>query len=196
MPAETLSDKDAGAMLEQGDDLTAVIRGHLRTDFLLNTAIEAALDHPDEATLDSLPFPRKVDLAVAMGVVSKDVGQTYRVLNRIRNRFAHDPDYQLDEAIASQVRASFPEALRGEKYPWPAEEETPRRAVNRGFVLAFVTLQQAIQHVRDSKAAERAFQKAIVAVADRSLPEETTPTDYVDEAVEADRQRRASEGRL
>jgi hypothetical protein len=62
MPAETLSDKDAGAMLQQGDDLTAVIRGHLRMDFLLNTAIEAAFDHPDEATLDRLSFPPKVDL--------------------------------------------------------------------------------------------------------------------------------------
>jgi hypothetical protein len=117
-------------------------------------------------------------------------------MNRIRNRFAHDPDYQLDAAIASQVQASFPDALRGERYPWPTEYERPRVAVNRGFAVAFVTLQQAIQHVRDSKAADRAFQEAIIALANDTLPKGMTPTDFVREAVEADRQKRASEERL
>jgi hypothetical protein len=196
MPAEALTDDDAESMLEEGDGLTSVIRGHLRTDFLLNTAIEAALDDPDEAGLDGLPFPRKVDLAVAMGIIPKDVAATCKALNRIRNRFAHDPDYQLDAAIASQVRASFPEALRGERYPWPTEDETPRLVAKRGFLTAFVTLQQAIEQVRDSKAADRAFREAIVAVADHTLPKGMTPSDFVREAVEADRQRRASEGRL
>jgi hypothetical protein len=65
------SDHELEAMLNEGDDLIAVIRGHLWVDFLLNTALEAALKQPEEATLDRLPIPARVDLAVAMGIIPR-----------------------------------------------------------------------------------------------------------------------------
>jgi hypothetical protein len=93
-------------MVEEGDDLIAVIRGHLWIDFLLNAALEAALDHPEEAVLDRLPFPTRVDLAVALGVLARELGETCVAANRVRNRFAHDLDFELDDEVAAVLRAS------------------------------------------------------------------------------------------
>jgi hypothetical protein len=51
-------------------------------------------------------------------------------------------------------------------------------------------------HQIEGPVARKVNNRPIVSVADRTLPEGTTSSDYVREAVEADRQKRASEGRL
>jgi hypothetical protein len=118
------------------------------------------------------------------------------MVNWVRNRFAHDLDFELDDFVAKRLRESLPSPLRGANYPWPIEDETPRQALIRCFLTAMVGLQMGIVAVRDARAQESAFLEAIVAVANGTLPPGQTSSEFVAEAVQADRVKRQSDDRL
>jgi hypothetical protein len=67
--------------LEEGDDLVAVIRGHLWIEFLLNTALEEAMSNPSEIELDRMSLPARIDLAVALSIVDRGEGAAYSRAN-------------------------------------------------------------------------------------------------------------------
>jgi hypothetical protein len=84
----------------QSDDAVAVLlRGHLWVEVALTDLIQAELEFPEVwEDVDRLSFPSKVALATAQGnLMSFDA---FSRLNRVRNRLAHDPRFEIDRATA------------------------------------------------------------------------------------------------
>lgn len=66
------------------------LRGHLWLEKFLGELLESELHDPKAIHLGRMPFSQKVNLAQALGLVSPVEAEPLRVLNRIRNKLAHD----------------------------------------------------------------------------------------------------------
>ena len=94
------------------DKLAAVIRAHIYIESTLNLIIEEYLVEPSALDLDRLNFSTKVDLLLALGALHHGLKQPLQMVNRFRNRFAHNINAQLTELDARQFFNSFPKPSR------------------------------------------------------------------------------------
>jgi hypothetical protein len=85
------------------DPLGAVIRGHLYVESKLIQLIEEALPDPGAIDLARLQFPIKLDLAVALELLSDSDKRAYAALNAVRNTMAHNADAGLLAADESRI---------------------------------------------------------------------------------------------
>lgn len=95
------------------DDVTMVIRGHLVMESFLNRLL--ALTAPaacDE--LDRLRFPQKLDVLIALEAIPVDARPSWRYVNGLRNRFAHDLDAELTQNDADDLLNCMPAPMRDE----------------------------------------------------------------------------------
>lgn len=112
------------------DPLQIVIRGHLYVEAELITLISEALKDSEALDLSRLGFPTKIDLAVALGLLSRDEKAPYIYLNKLRNSLAHNLNSDIGEkeeqelfntlradqkeAVSERFRTGmFPSLLRG-----------------------------------------------------------------------------------
>src|SRR5260370_36082818 len=72
-----------------------VIRTHQLIEKALIRGIAKRLFLPDALDVSSVPFPLKVSLAIAFGVIPADYGPPLVKVNAIRNMFAHNPSARL-----------------------------------------------------------------------------------------------------
>ncbi len=77
--------------------LEVIIKGNLFIEEEVNTLIELHLKDPKEYFKKNYPYANKLDLAVALSAISKEVKNSLGRLNKIRNSFAHDNEYILTE---------------------------------------------------------------------------------------------------
>jgi hypothetical protein len=84
--------------LGKEDPLGMVIRGHLFVESQLIQLLENALPDPGAIDLTRLNFPTKLDLAVALKLLSEAQKRGYLALNRLRNHLAHNMDVELSES--------------------------------------------------------------------------------------------------
>jgi hypothetical protein len=83
--------------LNAADHLAIIIRAHLYVEAILIRRIEAVLVKKEKFDCGSLSFPNKVKLAVALGRIDDADIHALVELNKLRNRFAHRVDTQLQE---------------------------------------------------------------------------------------------------
>jgi hypothetical protein len=81
--------------------LGTILMGHLVVENLLVEAIKTRLDFPEEFDPYKIDYPEKVDLCVGLGILPSAKKQVYLKLNNIRNKFAHELNYELtfDDAL-------------------------------------------------------------------------------------------------
>jgi len=114
-------DKTVGWVTESlstEDPLGVVIRGHLYVESRLIQLIEEALVDPGAIDLTRLNFPVKLDLAVALGLLSENDKRGYAALNALRNRVAHKADIEIVDTDERQVHKALTAEQRslGEAY--------------------------------------------------------------------------------
>jgi hypothetical protein len=90
------------------DELTLVVRGHLSLEAVLNLILDRALPRGLGEELDSLRFPQRVDLALALGKLDTESRPVWMKINAIRNRFAHDFDAKITQAEARDTLGMLP----------------------------------------------------------------------------------------
>jgi hypothetical protein len=90
------------------DELTLVVRGHLSLEAVLNHILDRALPRGLGEELDSLRFPQRVDLALALGKLDIESRPVWMKINAIRNRFAHDFDAKITQAEAREALGMLP----------------------------------------------------------------------------------------
>ncbi len=117
-----------------GDDvLGVVVRGHLHLEAAVLTLIEALLPYPKEIDLDRTRFGMKVDLAHALGLTT-DLRSPLKVVDKIRNRFAHTPGAKLESdeinSLYGSLSAPDREMLLAAFDATERESKTP---INKGF---------------------------------------------------------------
>lgn len=66
------------------------LRGHLWVEKFLDDLLEAVLADPAANQLDRMSFSQKVGLAQALGTVAPAEAAPLRMMNKARNRLAHD----------------------------------------------------------------------------------------------------------
>jgi hypothetical protein len=89
------------------DKLAAVIRAHIYMESTLNLLVEECLLEPSALDIDRLNFSTKVDLLVALGALHQDLKKPLEMVNRFRNRFAHNINAHLTELDERQFFNSF-----------------------------------------------------------------------------------------
>jgi hypothetical protein len=85
------------------DTLGVVIRGHLYVESRLMELIESALPDPGAIDLTRLSFLIKLDLCVALELLTESQKRAYGALNAMRNQMAHNADIQLQPADEARI---------------------------------------------------------------------------------------------
>ncbi|PRT06973.1 hypothetical protein C6356_00685 [Bacillus wiedmannii] len=100
------------------DDLQIFLRGHLYIEHEIEKLLRNELVNPDFILTDRFMFANKVKLAVALGLIPKDMAKTYNKLNTIRNKYAHELKFQIKENHLSDIISTFNEEIKASYIKW------------------------------------------------------------------------------
>ena len=101
------------AHINASDPLQIVIRGHLHLEAELNQLILFRFASPEALDLSDLSFPRRLDLAVALGCLNAADKPPYLFLNSLRNKLAHDLNYDVTPKDLRDLINCLSPKLRG-----------------------------------------------------------------------------------
>jgi hypothetical protein len=126
------------------DRFKRVIRTHQLIEKALIRGIAKRLFRPDALDMAAMPFPLKVSLAIALGVIPADYGPPLLKVNAIRNMFAHNPSAKLMPEKAADLWNCVPppvqESLKGifkRKFSMK-----PNSVINMVFGVMFIDLKR------------------------------------------------------
>lgn len=95
-------------VLGNPDPLTYIIKGQLYIESFMTALLESVFYKPKKIGLERMPFSKKIDLCLAVGIVHDDVAPALRKLAEMRNNFAH----QLWPNLTEKEQADFLKALQ------------------------------------------------------------------------------------
>jgi hypothetical protein len=90
------------------DDLGVILRAHLYLESTLVELIREFLEEPQAIKLERLQFPVKLQLAIAVGALLDEYIAPLKLLNSLRNRFAHDIGTKISELDQESLFNSMP----------------------------------------------------------------------------------------
>src|SRR5271163_1968964 len=79
------------------DTLTIIVRAHLHAEWKLNRLLEQYLPNPKALDLERMAFSRKLELVSALKLITEHTRAVLILLNKIRNRFAHDLNAEITQ---------------------------------------------------------------------------------------------------
>ncbi|MGG3197641.1 hypothetical protein [Priestia aryabhattai] len=94
--------------------LYAILKGHLYIEQEVVRLLNFKLKNPEIILTNNFGFANKIKLAVALGIISVESMESYLVFNSIRNKYAHQLDYQLGEKDLNLVRKNFCSTLEND----------------------------------------------------------------------------------
>ncbi len=94
--------------LAKDDALQVVLRGHLYVEWFLNKILKQNLKRP-ESIKSRFGFGQKVELAIALGVISEKWRDPLIDLNDLRNSYAHEVSLgtEIDKSRAMKMVRKF-----------------------------------------------------------------------------------------
>jgi hypothetical protein len=96
------SDLEIRALFEGDETLGIILKGHLYIEHFLALLL-STVPGSSEAQAFELRFAQKIDRAARAGFIPADETILYTRINRIRNRFAHQPRSYLSEDDADAI---------------------------------------------------------------------------------------------
>ena len=94
--------------LKSDSPLQMLLRAHLYVEAEMVALLEHGVKKPDLLRLDRMPFIRKVELAVALGLLSEYWMPALRQLNKERNKLAHRLDHQVTSETGLAILRAMP----------------------------------------------------------------------------------------
>lgn len=88
---------DLVGVLQTADAVGVLLRGHLWIEALLEYATRGKLERPDAIDWAGSRFEHKIALAEAVDVIKPDLARSLRGFNKLRNRFAHEFVFEIQE---------------------------------------------------------------------------------------------------
>lgn len=76
------------------DELTIVLKAHLFAEFLIDHIINELFKRPKVVL--GYTFSKKLEIIYSLDLIPNYVYKNVLLLNRIRNKYAHDLDYRID----------------------------------------------------------------------------------------------------
>ena len=94
--ADEIDEYVMGKLIWQSRELSHILVGHLMIEGLLGALIARSLARP-ERLLDqrNLSFDLKLNLANSLDLLPEEHFAAAKALNRIRNLYSHNPDYEI-----------------------------------------------------------------------------------------------------
>lgn len=92
LPQQDVSDfliRELMRRMEAKEPFACFILSQAYLEAALNGLLSSALFDPDEMGLEAMSYKRKLDLAVALGLIHKEAKSVYMAFAIVRNRFAH-----------------------------------------------------------------------------------------------------------
>lgn len=77
------------------DQLQVIIRGHLYIEHEIDKLLHKKLKHPEHVFTNNFMFNGKLNWSLALGLIPDEHKTAYSKFNTIRNKFAHNLNYQL-----------------------------------------------------------------------------------------------------
>lgn len=125
-------------------ELDSVLKSHLFIERIIDSMIQEKLKNPDSYLKNQTSFSFKIDLAHSLGILSDNLRSPIKGLNTIRNKYAHDLDYQVsfDELICL-------------KYNWEdvqdkAFEAACKKGIEDATMIACLFLCWTLLHFKES----------------------------------------------
>ncbi|MGQ7279385.1 hypothetical protein ACT91Q_15560 [Brevibacillus thermoruber] len=91
--------------------LQIILRGHLYIEYELLTLLKKHLKHP-QLIIGKLKFSDIVNLVFALGLLPIEYIKVFRRVNKLRNSFAHQLDFTLNEEDITRLLESFTPELQ------------------------------------------------------------------------------------
>jgi hypothetical protein len=136
------------AVLNSSDKLGQVLKGHLAVEAVLGTALSTKMALPQAFQRMRLSFARKVQLAVALGLVPGADEAAFVVLNALRNALAHDCHCNISKKDGERLIRALSKAWREA----PPVVEYVERGLDDLLIIGIIVL-----HAIASKAVEAAI---------------------------------------
>lgn len=108
--------KDAEEFMEatdEEDELQVVLRGHIYIEHEIERLLRNHLVEPDVILTDKFMFMSKLNLAVALGLISVDRKIPYKKLNDLRNAYAHQLNYKMTGKALRGLVQSMDKEIKG-----------------------------------------------------------------------------------
>ncbi len=102
-----ISDVDFQAALENEDEISSVIRVHLHIEYYMNELLKLLAVEPESISKMDLDYSKKLDLLVLLGV-DQEIKPMLLQLGRLRNKFAHNLGYQLNNDNVKALYEQLP----------------------------------------------------------------------------------------
>jgi hypothetical protein len=77
-------------LFEPESSFEILLRGHLWIENFVGRILELRIVNQGVLDLDRMSFRQKIDIAQAFGFITQEDGQAFKVLNRLRNKLAHN----------------------------------------------------------------------------------------------------------
>ncbi|KRF46414.1 hypothetical protein ASG98_17755 [Bacillus sp. Soil531] len=94
--------------------LYAILRGHLHIEREIVKLLNLKLENPKQILSHNFGFVNKIRLAVALGLIDVESMEAYIAFNTVRNKYAHQLDYELNEKDLKEIRKKFCSSLESE----------------------------------------------------------------------------------
>jgi hypothetical protein len=94
------------------DTLTVLVRTHLHAEAKLIRLLQQCRPNPKALKIDRMTFARKLELGSAQKLITQPVTVQVAMLNKLRNRFAHNLDAEIVKADVDALLQSFVPAFR------------------------------------------------------------------------------------
>lgn len=132
--------------LSLGEHWHKLLQAHLYFDHIVTLMLREALKEPGAIRLGRMSFVQKLELACAMGLLTKEIAAAIDFVNRIRNKIAHQLDYEVSEKDVLDLKNCTPTYVREALRDWV---EAKGRTLDLGHILKALVIQTEIFRQRN-----------------------------------------------
>jgi hypothetical protein len=136
--------------------LTKVLRSHHAIEAELHGSLGMYLTLSPRLDLRKIPFLTKVDLLISLSALNPIFFPFFAEVNRLRNRFAHDPDAELAEEDQIKIKNLYSSCVT-DLAPKNWEMNTPARAVGAIFQTVYLAARSSYEQVVNARIQSRAL---------------------------------------
>jgi hypothetical protein len=89
-----------------------LLQAHLYLDHIVTLLLNEALLNPEAINLSRMGFSQKLQLLIAMNIIPAELVAVIESVNGLRNKIAHDLNFEIDEKTECDFINAVPVAIR------------------------------------------------------------------------------------
>lgn len=180
---------------------TAIIMTNVVLENMLELAISEVLAERHYLELRRVPFPLKLDLAIALKLLPIESRPVYVKVNALRNRYAHDWKAELKDKDIEDLVHCLSDWQRQAFGISTEEGMVAEDKLRICFLVLYIELKSIISHIRDQAVRERewhniAEELLTMAKSPRTLRDDDPDHLRVEAKVQEERKKREANGEL